>query len=1707
MRKIKKLLICLIAVLAIIIFAFKGYNVIAKSTNEMIYNTDGLPKEFPYVRYSDLINEKDILCSGRGIHLPRDKETIVKSGNKSKEEPYLTMNDIGKKIFKGQKTVTNDSNSKKFKNPYTSTTSRTLGHYVESEKKVATPQEAYVLSEVSQNLNNLDTTFYTMTTKEYTGNIEESYFYNIYGTVIYGVDVDKNSGEPKNYVMYDETTGKYYYVEIKENEKFFPYTYIQYAWWRTPAGGSANKVEPTPYDKEAEAFDAYINKIAKRDEKGNIVKEEKTVEINGKETKVTAPVLDYKVSGDDSKAEVQYDEDNEKYLIGPFKLNYYEESVTTERGTVNFAFIQDARLISNLGELDKSKWSFKFNNRDSKDKAELPHSGEEFYIIVDYVEEMRFIEDLKFDFKYMNAGGTYTLLKGESFEATWEPESKAIWCNEKPSKTKKCSHGFDHKHIIKWEYWLELKSLTPHPSQPLAQVYKAARWYEDVSYSFKAKLPELPPDTPEPPEEYIKLTIPIEGEVWIDQEPDKKNADLVNGKRDASEKGYKNVEVYVYKTLKDKSGKIVERKLAKIYDKDNKNELKFPIYTDENGKYTIPNINVPGTGKVSYMKENGYDVSYDVEFKYNGQKYETVSPLVSAKGNAKEYIEASKTTKKVYENDSLATENLEDRENYNNKFAKIYGGNSIDKDGNTVGYASDGKNEIKLNYNSTEFSLPNNENTRRLSTLAETDKDGNLQDQYKMSATTGNIGLYFPVDNKISCEDADDVIELSVEKNENGKTTTYKTIYDYMLHINMGVKERDEADLSVFKDLYKAEILVNEKEITKTYNKYVDVELDENKEALKTQIEACRIGKYNLGLYSSDYEYRSTVYNTSADVVKNIKADTELKVYLTYRIAVNNESQVSADNSLNATINQINDYYDKSFTLINEEVKANVLNDGQERNEKIIAESPYYRIVKANEIAEYTYWSDNMKKFNCNNSDKLINDSYKQLTITDFDNQKLAPGEQLELFITFEVDKDGYKKGQDRKNLLGEKNNIAEIANYSTYYSNGKVAGIIDRDSAPGNIDLNRNVKSWYEDDTESAPATDIELYRYNREINGTVWEDSETNELKYGQKVGNGIMEENENKVKDIDVQLVEKITIDGIEYEKIWSEDDFTDLTDAEKQNYRLKDVTTDENGFYNFKGVLAGNYVVRFKYGNKEENVKYNGQDYKNTAYQTEMKNEDGTTTLNNEWQDIHTSSDINKVRVSDARDYELQRMKVIAYSKTIDNQLGNILESADQEGNHNTLIKNTQMVANTAKMNIEIEHQDYIRDGSANIVNGLEEYTYTIKDIDFGLEKRSETAINLDKKISKITLYKNDGTTPLLNVIYNEDGTINKENADSINLSKVVHVDTANNRQGFEYIQFESNMKNGTLLKIEYNIKITNNSEVDWTGKIYELDSESIINEVEELEKTEPYVSGKMINYGEYVGLNYYNNKNNEDDKIVKTKVEQIIDYVDNDASPDLEDNSLIENSSWKQVTLEELINDNMVDPNVFVEENGEKILIDSKKRPYFSEVRSNVIVNEDDSYNSSLIADLVPVTVENETKNKATGEIRVVVSKQLSEENSENDIYDNIAEILKYSNTVGRRDEQAVPGNAQVNKGEYIAATGYEYGNLVEDYNGAKEVLVNNVTLHLNGERDSDAPSFITLSEPLGITTRDYNQKSYMLAIVVSGIIMCIGIVIIKKIIK
>lgn len=202
--KKKKIIIASIITILIILIAYSGYKIIGKSTNEMLSEGNGLPASFPYETYEDLINENDTLCCGKGIALIGASRTMVSTGGQSQSEPYLTMNDIGKKIFQKEQAASGDVTSDNFVNPYSSATSYTYGYYKESEKKVANPEEAYILAEISENYPSNDSTFYNVTNKEYKGEIEEAYFYNIYGTVIYGVNIDKTSGELQDFVVKDE---------------------------------------------------------------------------------------------------------------------------------------------------------------------------------------------------------------------------------------------------------------------------------------------------------------------------------------------------------------------------------------------------------------------------------------------------------------------------------------------------------------------------------------------------------------------------------------------------------------------------------------------------------------------------------------------------------------------------------------------------------------------------------------------------------------------------------------------------------------------------------------------------------------------------------------------------------------------------------------------------------------------------------------------------------------------------------------------------------------------------------------------------------------------------------------------------------------------------------------------------------------------------------------------------------------------------------------------------------------------------------------------------------------------------------------------------------------------------------------------------------------------------------------------------------------
>lgn len=195
--------------------------------------------------------------------------------------------------------------------------------------------------------------------------------------------------------------------------------------------------------------------------------------------------------------------------------------------------------------------------------------------------------------------------------------------------------------------------------------------------------------------------------------------------------------------------------------------------------------------------------------------------------------------------------------------------------------------------------------------------------------------------------------------------------------------------------------------------------------------------------------------------------------------------------------------------------------------------------------------------------------------------------------------------------------------------------GLIDKDSAPDNINVGET--SGYEDDTDAAPIIDFTLYSTDlRNINGYVWNDDRNVTLSTGQIVGNGIREENEELINGVRVQLIEVITDPqtGAEYEYVWKEmytgeDNYRhigssgSLANTERgQTISTGSVVSDTNlgavqkGEYKFHDFIAGNFIVRYIYGDTyrtylaagSENsegeglneASYNGHDYKSTAY---------------------------------------------------------------------------------------------------------------------------------------------------------------------------------------------------------------------------------------------------------------------------------------------------------------------------------------------------------------------------------------------------------------------------------------------------------------------------------------------------------------------------
>ena len=1791
---------------------------------------------------------------------------------------------------------------------------------------VATPAEAWVLAETESNVAGGTTgVSFTRTQTVYDGSkkkLEE--FAKAGDEIIYKVKNQKNGVDnigDETYVV-KGTDGKYYVAILNPASGGGDgvYSYVQYAWWLV-CTRAENVYTPNDLSgglaAEARDFESYVK------------------EMNGGDTSWPKNEdgtfkIDYKVGMSPEKSsdlKVTFDADTNKYMVGPLKINYKRR--TTQQGNrakVDFAGITKMTLVGVDGEgkevLDSAGESIYVQNKnfeivykdetahnkkaqefmDTAETYAFPYDGEEFYLAIDYLDDVVALKSFKVDFHYMTAKGSYELYTGYVVdEETGETIEQQKITNVTGPNEKIDVNAFSGLDGERAAMPVELEIMT----------------------------------------EPRDLRTHLSGMVWIDQDEQKDQSTGTLGIKDKSESyaADNSVEIVVWKVKYQKNNNKlteVEREKAIAWDASGKtiDFINNRVYIDK-GKYEIPEIQVPSEEGLDTSK---YVMSYDVEFVYDGQTYETTEYLKSSgkdkvdqklatfkktvaetAGADSDYSKIKGNSAKVdYSNDSYVVENSAERKDFDSYFTEFYGDESIDTSkGTTKGKATGGigqsqynkvengdraNKEASLSYTSKDVG---DEYTKKASTLVTHDDKGFIYDQYKFSARTSEAGLVFPYETKYHIEKKN-YDNITILKN------AYKPVDEYFNQINLGLLERYHTDVSVLKDLYKAKVVVNEQETDYTYN---SLGLLTEDSLNKTLQKSYREQTYNIGLYNSDFNYRSSAYDSIEDnitktIVKAIKEGSELRLFVTYKIQLYNTSELT-----DVSINEFMDYYDKSFSMVGLEtdgkkVEAYISTADQKdtaREKKTVAETPYYRKLAANNSYSDLYsWNkeDDLKnKYidGLGDNDKATGDltfeklpengGYKVAKCSGLsalagnkktvdDKLTLEPGESFEVYITYEVDKEGYDKIQNseqasRDNLLNEKSNIAEVSRFTSVYTEealarhkttrykaGQISGRVDRDSAPDNINLaakdsdGKLDSKFFEDDTEAAPVLRVTLKNEDnvRKLNGVVWEDGRDDNGE-----ANGVYESGEKVIPNVDVQLVEKIKVDpkdlqpggklygkiinintlDYEFEYIWPDKSFDNDTYTSK-------AVTNANGEYEFKDFLSGNYVVRFEYGNKEETLQYNGQDYKNTAYQANMTNDpakkndkgeiysgtvDGTangtadsnilsadnvrSTLNNQWHDLSNGTQataLNNARVSDARDYEPRRLNVDAYSRTITNKNAEVLAGYVDEKDTNLtneykqllsnnkaeLMDKTSMVANTAKFVVDIENQKEINyqpnvSTTEGNKSGNEVHYYIIPNIDFGLTRRPETRLYIQKEINKIELLKNDGKDVVLTVTCDDEGNIIKS-GDTTSSDATVRADkiTEINKslltagtQGFKYIAVEASYLRGLQVKLTYKIDVINKSEVDYTTKkVSEIkDAQTLYNLATNYEsgadlaegELSPFNTGKGIQYGKYVGLHYYTNgteatknddltnkykfayKDEAGDVVVKTTVDQLVDYVDNDISISKDDTENVANQSWSESS--EADRKNKLSSVAYVGNSvADDKLQDDKQRAYVATGKNNIVVTDnermsvdereitynraetkngqpqtdiidgvikpivssktlkmystvDDSiasetrskYNSNITKELTPESV-NTDESKAT--MTIVTTSQGSEDAIKNMNYDNLVEIVMYSNPVGRRDTEAIPGNANmIAKQKPAYEAGYDkvakkdaQGNVTYEFQPKTTKLANNESV--TTERDAyAAKDTITFSEPTGLSLQ--RQKANVAIRVILGVLIVAAITI------
>lgn len=710
---------------------------------------------------------------------------------------------------------------------------------------------------------------------------------------------------------------------------------------------------------------------------------------------------------------------------------------------------------------------------------------------------------------------------------------------------------------------------------------------------------------------------------------------------------------------------------------------------------------------------------------------------------------------------------------------------------------------------------------------------------------------------KISTKDVPQVFvtaksETYLQKTEDWRATWKDNngvgeinLENYAFDINFGLYKKF-FDLNLGTNVDSAEVLINGQTSTYTYEQILDGELDRalRNESQRTTDDAT---DYNLYLAYSDYYYRIDDYKLPGDagslgnpygdsITSKKDKDTELEVYVTYNLQINNQSTQH-----NAERVKVKYSYDEG-----------------------------YKYVESNGEVE---------------------DIGKNML--EISNINVAPGEKKTIQLTFKVKKnenDGtfVKAPSDASKYT----NMAEIIEYST-----KEGRLVDADSAPGNTFLGENNPTdRREDDTDTANGIVIRFKENaERSISGKVFEDSDKNSTQNGeeQAVNDVIVQLIELvEINNKQYEYIWQETVAGSNTVKT------TATSGGRGETYNVSNSDGEYKftqriipGNYIVRFIYGDGRIYEIK-GNT---LTYNGEDYKSTYvdydYNAKWYND---TKIGEKYLYDEKNNDISK-----AVDNEARRLKVMSYAVDVDGTKGKKLDLLDADIEklsreekatlEEEVIPSTWMCAETLKIKMPVDTD--IKDNTSDTTEVGNGSSPTISNtqfnnVNFGLMERPKTKLVLEKHITGLTVKP---VASGVNLIANATADINKildqgegnqiqleGQRDGLSATK-----SGRTNRGLWYLQTDTTeLAQGADAYITYTYVIRNEGDIDYLNKDlisyykavkaeeYAQKLSNLEGEVKDAKKQVAYTNGT------YISDFYYTGTKGENDEEVLASVEQI-----------------------------------------------------------------------------------------------------------------------------------------------------------------------------------------------------------------------------------------